>query len=123
MLRSARTTAVPKAIFFMGAPIPALIEGGGYEGRPGRTSAEKPHSTPDFALQTCMPDTALRISVYGAAMRVIAPIAAIAGLALITGLIAYYGFASVLVAVVSSKWGTALVIAARAAALAMAGAG
>jgi putative membrane protein len=70
-----------------------------------------------------MPDTALRISVYGAAMRVIAPIAAIAGLVLITGLIAYYGFASVLVAVVSSKWGTALVIAARAVALAVAGVG
>jgi putative membrane protein len=38
-------------------------------------------------------------------MRFFAPIAGIAGLALLTGLTAYYGFASVLQAVVSSQWG------------------
>jgi len=52
-----------------------------------------------------------------------APIAAIVGLAAITGLIAYYGFASVLAAVISTKWGTVLVVAARAVALVAAGAG
>ena len=56
-------------------------------------------------------------------MRILAPIAGIFGLALLTGLIAYYGFASVLSAVASSQWGTALVVAARAAALAGAGVG
>lgn len=56
-------------------------------------------------------------------MRILAPIAGIFGLALLTGLVAYYGFASVLVAVASSQWGTALVIVARAAAVAAAGAG
>jgi len=56
-------------------------------------------------------------------MRFFASIGAIAGLALLTALIAYYGFASVLQAVVSSEWGTVLVIVARAAALAIAGAG
>jgi len=56
-------------------------------------------------------------------MRIFAPIAAIAGLAVITGLIAYYGFASVLAAVISTKWGSLLVVAARAVALAAAGAG
>jgi putative membrane protein len=53
----------------------------------------------------------------------LAPIAGIFGLALLTGLTAYYGFASVLQAVVSSQWGTALVVVARAVALAGAGAG
>ncbi|MGA2893360.1 MAG: lysylphosphatidylglycerol synthase domain-containing protein [Xanthobacteraceae bacterium] len=56
-------------------------------------------------------------------MRYLAPIAAIAGLTLLTALTAYYGFASVLQALISSQWGTALVIVARAAALAIAGAG
>lgn len=56
-------------------------------------------------------------------MKTLAPIAAIFGLALLTGLIGYYGFASVLQAVVSSEWGTALVVVARAIALAGAGAG
>jgi putative membrane protein len=56
-------------------------------------------------------------------MRFFAPIAAIAGLALLTGLIAYFGFASVVAAVLSSRWGTVLVVAARAAALAAAGVG
>ncbi len=55
--------------------------------------------------------------------RILASITAIAGLALLTGLTAYYGFASVLAALVSSQWGTALVIVVRAAALAAAGAG
>jgi putative membrane protein len=53
----------------------------------------------------------------------LAPIAGICGLALLTGLTAYYGFASVLEAVVSSKWATALVVLARAVALAAAGIG
>lgn len=56
-------------------------------------------------------------------MKFVAPLAAIAGLALLTGLTAYYGFDSVLQAVVSSQWGTALVVAARAVALVGAGAG
>ena len=50
-------------------------------------------------------------------MRILAPLAAIFGLALLTALIAYFGFASVLQALVSSRWGTVFVIAARAAAL------
>jgi putative membrane protein len=56
-------------------------------------------------------------------MRFLAPIAALAGLALLTGLTAYYGFDSVLQAVVSSRWGTALVIVVRAVALTAAGVG
>jgi putative membrane protein len=56
-------------------------------------------------------------------MRLLAPVAGLIGLALLTGLTAYYGFASVLDAVVSSQWGTALVVAARAIALAAAGLG
>ncbi len=55
--------------------------------------------------------------------RILAAITAIAGLAVLTGMIAYYGFASVLAAVVSSQWGTALVIVIRATAIATAGAG
>jgi putative membrane protein len=51
-------------------------------------------------------------------MRYFAPIAAIAGLVLLTALTAYYGLTSVLEAVVSSKWGTVLVVFARAVALA-----
>ncbi len=56
-------------------------------------------------------------------MRILAPLAGIFGLALLTALIAYFGFASVLQALVSSRWGTAGVIAARAAALTGAGLG
>jgi len=56
-------------------------------------------------------------------MRVLAPIAGIFGLALLTGLIVFYGFASVLAAAASSQWGTVLVLIARAAAVAAAGAG
>ena len=56
-------------------------------------------------------------------MRILAPIAAHSGLALLTALIAYYGFASVLQAACSSRWGTALVVIARAVALAGAGIG
>jgi putative membrane protein len=56
-------------------------------------------------------------------MRIFAAIAAIFGLALLTGLIAYYGLDSVLEAVVSSRWGTALVVCARAIALCGAGLG
>jgi len=56
-------------------------------------------------------------------MKLLAPLAAIAGLATLTALIAYFGFASVLQALVSSRWGTALVVVARAAALAGAGIG
>jgi putative membrane protein len=56
-------------------------------------------------------------------MRFLAPVAALAGLALLTGLTAYYGFDSVLQALVSSRWGTAQVIVVRAAALTAAGVG
>jgi len=56
-------------------------------------------------------------------MRLLAPVAGFLGLALLTGLTAFYGFASVLEAVVSSEWGTALVVAARAVAVAAAGVG
>jgi len=56
-------------------------------------------------------------------MKFLAPIAAIAGLALLTGLTAYYGFDAVLHAVASSRWGTALVIAVRATVVAAAGLG
>ena len=56
-------------------------------------------------------------------MRIFAAITAIAGLTLLTGLTAYYGFAAVLAAVLSSQWATALVVVIRAAALAMCGVG
>jgi len=56
-------------------------------------------------------------------MKILAPIAGLAGLALLTGLVAYYGFASVLAAVASSQWGTAIVVLARAVALTAAGIG
>ncbi len=56
-------------------------------------------------------------------MRTIAVMAAICGLALLTGLIVYYGFGAVMAAVASSRWATVLVVAARAAALAGAGIG
>jgi putative membrane protein len=56
-------------------------------------------------------------------MRIFAPIAGILGLALLTGLVAYFGFASVMEAALSSKWGTALVVLARAVALAGCGIG
>jgi len=56
-------------------------------------------------------------------MRFLAPTTALAGLALLTGLTAYYGFDSVLQALVSSRWGTALVVVVRAAALTAAGVG
>jgi putative membrane protein len=56
-------------------------------------------------------------------MKLFAAFAAIAGLALLTALIAYFGFASVLQALVSSRWGTVLVVIARAVALAGAGIG
>jgi len=56
-------------------------------------------------------------------MKLFAPLAIIFGLALLTVLVAYFGFASVLQALVSSRWGTAFVIVARAIALAAAGIG
>jgi len=56
-------------------------------------------------------------------MKFLAPLAAIAGLALLTGLIGYFGFSSVLQALVSSRWGTVFVVLARAVALAGAGIG
>jgi len=56
-------------------------------------------------------------------MKLFAALAAIAGLALLTALIAYFGFASVLQALVNSRWGTILVVIARAVALAGAGIG
>ena len=56
-------------------------------------------------------------------MRIFAPIFGIAGLALLTGLVAYVGFASVVQAVLSSEWGSALVVLARAIALCGCGVG
>ncbi len=56
-------------------------------------------------------------------MKILGPIAGIVGLGLLTGLIAYYGFTSVVETIAGSKWGTVLVVAARAVALAGAGAG
>jgi putative membrane protein len=56
-------------------------------------------------------------------MRSIAILAAICGLALLTGLTVYYGFGAVVAAVASSRWATVLVVVARAAALAGAGIG
>jgi putative membrane protein len=56
-------------------------------------------------------------------MNIFASIAALFGLALLTGLTAYFGFSSVIQAVASSGWGTVLVIVARAAELATAGVG
>src|SRR5215471_15012348 len=56
-------------------------------------------------------------------MRNFALLATLCGLALLTGLTVYYGFGAVMTAVTSSGWATALVVAARAAALAGAGIG
>ncbi len=56
-------------------------------------------------------------------MKILGPIAGLVGLSLLAGLTAYYGFVSVAEAIVGSKWGTALVVAARAIALTGAGAG
>jgi putative membrane protein len=56
-------------------------------------------------------------------MRSIAVLAAVCGLALLTGLTVYYGLGAVAAAVVSSGWATVLVVAVRAAALAGAGIG
>ena len=56
-------------------------------------------------------------------MRIFACIASLCGLALLIGLTAYYGFAPVLQAVASARWGVALIILARAVALAVAGYG
>jgi putative membrane protein len=56
-------------------------------------------------------------------MKVLTPLAAIVGLALLTGLTAYYGFAPVGQAVASAGWGAALVVLARAVAVGGAGIG
>jgi putative membrane protein len=56
-------------------------------------------------------------------MKMLTPIGGILGLALLTGLTAYYGVGSVLQAVVSSQWGTVLVVIARAVAVGAAGLG
>lgn len=56
-------------------------------------------------------------------MKALAPLAVIFGLVLLTALVAYFGFASVLQALVNSQWGTAFVVMARAVALAAAGVG
>jgi putative membrane protein len=56
-------------------------------------------------------------------MRFFAPIAGIFGLALLTGLVGYFGFASVMQAALNSHWATALVVLARAVALAGCGIG
>ena len=56
-------------------------------------------------------------------MRIFAILAAIFGIALLTGLTVYYGLNEVMAAIASSRWATALVVAARAAALLGAGIG
>jgi putative membrane protein len=56
-------------------------------------------------------------------MKALTPLAAMLGLALLTGLTAYYGFASVGQAVASAGWGAALVVLARAVAISGAGIG
>jgi len=56
-------------------------------------------------------------------MRNFALIAAIFGIALLTGLIAYYGFGPVAAAIATSRWATVLVTAARVVALVGAGVG
>ena len=56
-------------------------------------------------------------------MRSIALLAALFGLALLTGLTLFYGLSAVMAAVASSRWATAFVVAVRAAALAGAGIG
>ena len=56
-------------------------------------------------------------------MRSIALLAALFGLALLTGLTLFYGLGAVMAAVPQSRWATALVVAVRAAALAGAGIG
>jgi putative membrane protein len=56
-------------------------------------------------------------------MRNFALIAAIFGIALLTGLIAFYGFGPVMAAIATSRWATVFVTAARAIALAGAGVG
>jgi len=56
-------------------------------------------------------------------MKVLAPLAAVVGLALLTGLTAYYGFAAVGGALASAGWGVALVVLARAVGLTGAGIG
>ncbi len=56
-------------------------------------------------------------------MNIVASVGGIFGLAVLTGLAAYFGFDSVAQAIVSSEWGTLLVVFARAFALAAAGLG
>lgn len=56
-------------------------------------------------------------------MKVLTPLAAMLGLGLLTGLTAYYGFASVGQAVASAGWGAALVVLARAVSVGGAGIG
>jgi putative membrane protein len=68
-------------------------------------------------------NTGPKVRYMAPGMRIFTALTAIAGLALLTGLTAYYGFASVAQAVLSSQWGTALVVVIRAVALAVAGAG
>src|SRR5262249_55540277 len=56
-------------------------------------------------------------------MKFVAPASTLIGLGLLTALIGYYGFASVLEAILSSQWGTLFVVLARAVALIGAGIG
>jgi putative membrane protein len=56
-------------------------------------------------------------------MNIVASVGGIFGLAVLTGLAAYFGFDSVAQAIVSSEWGTLLIVCARAFALAAAGLG
>ena len=56
-------------------------------------------------------------------MRSIALLTALFGLALLTGLILFYGLGAVMAAAASSRWATALIVAVRVTALAGAGIG
>jgi putative membrane protein len=56
-------------------------------------------------------------------IKTFAPMAGLFGLALLTALTVYYGFDAVFQAIVNSRWGTAIVVMARAVALAGAGVG
>jgi putative membrane protein len=77
----------------------------------------RPDVTPPNRGHSAFPNN----SFHGRSMKIFAAIAGILGLALLTALTAYYGFASVIQAVASSGWGTLFVVAARAVALTAAG--
>lgn len=76
-----------------------------------------------FWKEVLLWNTGPKVRYMAPSMRIFTALTAIAGLALLTGLTAYYGFASVAQAVLSSQWGTALVVVIRAVALTVAGTG